>query len=156
MFAPWLPKGKVPAPLDRPGVWLGAVVVDSEGLLGVEKPVNPESFCPAPKIPPAGLFDPPPNRVLPPPPKTELAPAVLVLPNVFAVEDAGVLALDPNSPPAGVDAEVDVWPKRPLEVPLVVGLPKENKGVVFDGSDMIFAEGLAALGLGNLLAVDLR
>ncbi len=83
--------------------------------------------------PPAGLLAPPPNILLspplvpppppppPPPPKRELPPAVPVLPNGFAADDAGGLAFDPNSPPAGVEAGVFVWPKRLPELPLVAG-----------------------------------
>lgn len=46
---------------------------------------------------------------------------MLVLPNGFAAEDEEGLAIDPNSPPAGVEAAVFVWPKRLPEAPLVVG-----------------------------------
>ena len=185
---------------NRPGVWVGPVVVGSAGLLGVAKPVNPDegaallegpSFCcwacPLPKSapgvlfpcawpklqpdpPPVGLFDPPPNRLLPlpapapapapaPPPKTELPPDVLVLANGFAAEDAGVLALDPNSPPAGAEVVVFVWPKRLPEVPLVAVLPKEKGLLDFAGSDIVAEEGSEGseyLGQGTKSAMILR
>ena len=108
----------------------GAALLDGELFGGPGCPVPktpPEvlSPCTWPKLqpdPPAGLFAPPPNMLLPPPPptppppKTELPPAVLMLPNGFA--DAGGLTLDPNRPPAGVEAVVFVWPKRLPELPL--------------------------------------
>ena len=81
---------------------------------------------------------------------------MLVLPNVFAAEDAEGVAVDPNSPPAGVEVEVFVWPKRPPGAPLVAGVPKENELLDFAGSDMVFEKGAVGLGLGNLLGVDLR
>ena len=78
-------------------------------------PACPEVLLPCawPKLqpdPPTGLFDPPPNKLLPPPPppKSELPPAAFVLPNGFAADDAGGLTLDPNNPPADVEAEVFV------------------------------------------------
>lgn len=95
-------------------------------------PKNPPEVllaCAWPKFqpdPPAGLFAPPPNRLLPSPPpppapKRELPPAVFVLPNEFPAVDAAGLIFDPNSPPAGFEAVVFVWPKRLPEAPLVEG-----------------------------------
>lgn len=81
---------------------------------------------------------------------------MLVLPNGFAAEDAVVLAFDPNSPPAGVEAGVFVWPKGLPESPVVAGLPKENVGLGFAGSDMLFEDEAVPLGLGDLSARDLR
>lgn len=110
-------------------------------LLGVAAFCCPA--CPAPKIslevllpfawpklqpdPPACLFAPPPKTLLPPPPPSppppngEAPPAVLVLPNRFAAEDAGGWAPDPNNPLAEFDAVVFVWPKRVPDFPLVAG-----------------------------------
>lgn len=81
---------------------------------------------------------------------------MVVLPNGVAAEDAVVLALDPNSPPAGVEAGVFVRPKRLPESPVVAGLPKENVGLDFAGSDMLFEDEAVPRGLGNLSAMDLR
>ena len=81
---------------------------------------------------------------------------MLVVPNGFTAEDAELLALEPNSPPAGFEAAVFVWPKRVLEPPLVVGLPKENVVLGFAGSDMLIGNSAVPLGLGDLLAVGFR
>ncbi len=67
-----------------------------------------------------------------------------------------MLTLDPNSPPAEVEAEVFAWPKRLPEPPLVAGLPNENGAPDFAGSDMVFEKEGVALGLGGLSAVGLR
>ena len=76
---------------------------------------------------------------------------MFVLPNGFA---AGGLTLDPNRPPAGVEVVLFVWPKGLSELALVD--PKANVGLGFAGSDMVFERAGVALGLGDLLAVDLR
>ena len=81
---------------------------------------------------------------------------MLVVPNGFAPEDAEAAVPEPNSPLAGAEAAVFVCPKRPPEFPLVVVLPKENGLLGFAGSDMLFGNGTVPLGLGDLLAVDLR
>ena len=119
--------------------------------------------CAWPKLqpdPPAVIFDPPPKRLLPPPPpppppKSVLPPAVLVLANGFAAEDAGGLAVDPKSPLPGVEAVALVWPKILPELPLVTGLPKGKALLDFAGSDIVFVIGAVARGLGSLSAVDL-
>ena len=81
---------------------------------------------------------------------------MLVVANGFAAEDAEVVVPEPNSPLAGAEAAVFVCPKRLPEPPLVVVLPKENVVLGFAGSDMLFGNGAVRLGLGDLLAVDLR
>ncbi len=116
-------------------------VKPDEGAALLEGALFGCAACPVPKIspgvllpwtwpklqegPPAGLLAPPPNILLPPPPppppNRELPPAVPVLPNGFAADDAGGLAFDPNSPPAGVEEGVFVWPKGLPELPLVAG-----------------------------------
>ena len=75
------------------------------------------------------LLPPPPPA--PPPPKRELPPAVLVLLNGVVADEAGGLALDPNSPPAGVEFAVFVWPNRLLEPPPVAGGLKKSDGLDF-------------------------
>ena len=81
---------------------------------------------------------------------------MLVVPNGFAPEAAEAAVPEPNSPLAGAEAAVFVCPKRPPEFPLVVVLPKANGLLGFAGSDMLFGNGAVPLGLGDLLAVDLR
>ena len=79
-----------------------------------------------------------------------------MVPNGFTPEDAEAVVPEPKSPLAGAEVAVFVCPKRPPEPPLVVVLPKEDGALGFAGSDMLFGNGTETLGLGDLLAVDLR
>ena len=76
--------------------------------------------------------------------------------NGVVADEAGGLALDPNNPPPGVEFAVFVWPNRLLEPPLVAGGLKKSDGLDFPWSDMVFEGRGMTLGLGSLLAVDLR
>lgn len=135
----------------------------SAGLLGVEKPVNPEEepvfeallVGPEPKINPFGPDSPTPPKMLllplacwPAPndegfwvfaPNNGFVGAVpVLLPERFEVEAEGVLLLVPNRLlPGGLEVFEGFWPNRLLDPPLVAVAAKEKVGKDFEGSDMV-------------------